>query len=237
MRNLRQLPLRNLWRVMAFDVVAPLAGIAGLLMVGYVLGWPLWWVSVCSVLVLLIVEGVALNLFLLRRDSVTVGTDDDRPGLRLAVVALCTAALAAAVALEYTQWTVKDRNLEGSSDQVVRTAVDMAEAAATVSPANPDASIEQAASMMVPDRVEAFKETIGKTVMVMANNNITVQAQTVTAGVEAIGPAAARVAVIMRSTQTAANQEVRQTLVPVRVTLTKRDNRWQVLEMAPIHVR
>ena len=49
--------MRNLWRLLAFDIMAPLAAIAALLMIGVVLGWPLWWVSACSVLVLLIVRG------------------------------------------------------------------------------------------------------------------------------------------------------------------------------------
>ena len=64
--------MRNAWRVLAFDVAAPLAAIAALLAIGYVLTWPLWWVSLCSVLILLIVEGVAVNVYLLRRDSVTL---------------------------------------------------------------------------------------------------------------------------------------------------------------------
>jgi len=89
--------MRNLWRLLAFDILAPLAAIAALLAIGLILGWPLWWVSACSVLVLLIVEGVGVNFWLLRRDAVSVGTDDDAPGLRLAVVFLCTAALVAAV--------------------------------------------------------------------------------------------------------------------------------------------
>ena len=50
--------MRNVWRLLAFDIVAPLAAIGALLMIGVVLGWPLWWVSACSVLVLLIVEGL-----------------------------------------------------------------------------------------------------------------------------------------------------------------------------------
>jgi MFS superfamily sulfate permease-like transporter len=61
--------MRNAWRVLAFDVVAPLAAICALLGIGIVLGWPRWWVSACSVLVLLIVEGVMVNVWLLRRDS------------------------------------------------------------------------------------------------------------------------------------------------------------------------
>ena len=47
--------MRNAWRVLAFDVAAPLAAIAALLAIGVVLAWPAWWVSLCSVLVLLIV--------------------------------------------------------------------------------------------------------------------------------------------------------------------------------------
>ncbi|HEU0190515.1 MAG TPA: hypothetical protein VFR17_04495 [Mycobacterium sp.] len=229
--------MRSVWRMLAFDIAAPLAGIAGLWLIGQVLAWPLWWVSAFSVLTLLVVEGVAVNFFLLRRDSVTVGTDDDRPGIRAAVAGLCTVALVAAAALAYTHWTVPDRNLERDSGEVVRIATAMAEAAATVSPTNPNESIERAASMMVPDRVDAFKEKIGHTVTEMAEHLITVQAQPLSAGVEAIGPAAARVAVLLRSTQTSADQQSRRTVAAVRVLLTKRDDRWQVLEISPIHVR
>jgi hypothetical protein len=77
--------MRNLARVLAFDVAAPLAAISALLIIGVMLGWPLWWVAVCSILCLLIVEAVLVNAVLYRRDSVTVGTDDDKPGLRLGV--------------------------------------------------------------------------------------------------------------------------------------------------------
>jgi hypothetical protein len=227
----------NLWRVLAFDVAAPLAAVAGLLMIGLVLGWPLWWVSVCSVLVLLIVEGAALNFWLLRRDSVTVGTDDDKPGLRLAVVALCTVALVAAVVLEYTRWTQPDRNLKSDSTEVVQIASEMSQAAATVDPAEPNAGIDRAAAMMVPDRVESFKEKIGRAATDMAYHNVNVQAETLTAGVEAIGPAAARVVVVLRSTQSVMDQPAKRAVVPVRITLTKRDGRWLVLDMSPIHVR
>jgi hypothetical protein len=235
MRILRRVPVRNLWRISVFDIAAPLAGIVALLMIGPVLDWPLWWVSVCSVLVLLIVEGVALNFLLLRRDSVTVGTDDDRPGLRLVVVALCTAALAAAVVLEYTRWTVPDRDLNSDSTEVVRIATAMSEAAATVSPANPNASIDRAAAMMAPDRVDNFKEKIGRAATDMAYRNVSVQAETLAAGVEAIGPSAARVAVVLRSTQSVMDQQAKRAVVPVRVTLTKRDGHWLVLDLSPIH--
>lgn len=237
MNRLKQLPMRNLWRMLAFDILAPLAAIAGLLMIGWVLDWPWWWISACSVLVLLVVEAVVLNFVLLRRDSVTVGTDDERPAFRTVAVALCTAALVAAAVLEYLHWTRPDQDLERDSAQVVQVATEMSETAATVAPADPNSSIERAAEFMVPDRVDAFKSSIGRSATEMANRNITVQAQTLAAGVEAIGPSAARVAVILRSTQTAANEEVRQMVVPVRITLSKRDGRWLVLEMSPIHIR
>lgn len=237
MSKLGNLTSRTLWRVLAIDIAAPLAAIGGLLLTGLMLDWPLWAVSVCSVLVLLIVEGMVVNFLLLRRDKVTVGTDDDRPGLRFGVVALAAAALVAASVLGYLRWTVPDRDLEADAGEVVKTAVAMAESAATVSPANPETSIEKAATYMVPDRVNAFRDSIGRTATEMANRNITVDAQTLSAGVEALGPSAARVAVVMRSVQTVANQQVKQSVVPVRVTLTKRADKWMVLEMSPIHAR
>jgi len=237
MNKLEKLKSRTLWRVLAVDIAAPLATIGGLLLIGLMLDWPLWWVSVCSVLVLLIVEGMVVNFLLLRRDAVTVGTDDERPGLRLGVVVLAATAVVAAAVLGHLRWTEPDRALEADSGEVVKTAVAMAEAAATVSPADPDSSIEKAAAFMVPDRVNAFRESIGRTATEMANRNIAVEAQALSAGVEALGPSAARVAVVLRSTQTVANQQVKQAIVPVRVTLTKRGDQWMVLEMSPIHAR
>src|ERR1700734_2989666 len=144
--------MRNAWRVLAFDVAAALAAIAALLAIGVVLDWPLWWVSLCSVLVLLIVEGVAVNVWLLRRDSVTVGTDDDAPGLRLAVVALCTAAVIAAVLTGYRHWTAPDQDLKVDTAEVVRIATGMAESTATFSPQEPMAAIDRAVAMMVPEQ-------------------------------------------------------------------------------------
>ncbi|ORW19836.1 hypothetical protein AWC18_13355 [Mycolicibacter nonchromogenicus] len=228
---------QSLWRMVAVDVASPLAAVGGLLLVGLTLDWPVWYVSLCSVLVLLIVEGMVVNFMLLRRDKVTVGTDNERPGLRFGVVSLAAAALVAAAVLGYLRWTVPDRELEADSGEAVKVAVAMAEAAATVSPADPNASIEKAVTYMVPDRVNAFRESIGRTANDMAERNIAVEAQTVSAGVEALGPSAARVAVVMRSVQTVANQQVKQSIVPVRVTLTKRGGEWLVLEMSPIHAR
>jgi hypothetical protein len=226
--------MTNIWRLFAFDIAAPLAAVAALLMIGVVLGWPLWWVSACSVLVLLVVEGVGVNFWLLRRDSVSVGTDDDAPGLRLAVVFLCAAALTAAVLTGYTHWTRPDRDFKKDSRQVVSTAMGMAEAMASFTPSAPTSSIDRATAMMVPDQAGAFKEQYQKSSADLAQHNVTAQAATLAAGVEALGPSAASVAVILRVTQTSPGQPANQTAPSLRVALTKRSGNWLVTDVVPI---
>lgn len=226
--------MRNLWRLLAFDIVAPLAAIAALLAIGLVLGWPLWWVSACSVLVLLIVEGVTVNFWLLRRDSVSVGTDDDAPGLRLAVVFLCTAALVAAVVTGYTHWTRSDRVFKDDSRDVVRVATGMAEAMASFTPGAPDSSIDRATALIVPEHAAAFKEQYTKSSAELAQHNVTAQAATLAAGVEALGPSAASVAVILRVTQNAPGQPPSQSAPALRVALTKHGDAWLVSDVLPI---
>jgi hypothetical protein len=226
--------MRNRWRLLAFDVLAPPATIVALLAIGVVLAWPLWWVSACSVLVLLIVEGVAVNFWLLRRDSVTVGTDDDAPRLRLGVVFLCTAALSATVMTGYTHWTTSDREFKDASRTVVQIAIGMAEAEATFTPADPRASVDRAAAMMVPEQAGPFKEQYQKSTVELAQRHITAQASTLAAGLEAIGPSAASVAVILRVTQNEPGQPPNQAAPALRVTLTKRGDNWLVLDVAPI---
>lgn len=229
--------MRNVWRLLAFDIVAPLASIAALVAIGAVLAWPLWWVSVCSVLVLLIVEGAGVNFWLLRRDGVTVGTDDDAPALRLAVVFLCTAALAAAVLTGYTHWTAKDRDFTKDSQDVVRVAAGVAEAEASFSPGAPTVSADRAAAMMVPEQAAAFKEQYRKSSAELIQRNVTAHAVTLAAGVEALGPSAASVAVILRVTQDAPDQPENRAPAALRVTLTKRGNDWLALDVAPINSR
>src|ERR1700742_2633921 len=226
--------MRSLWRLLAFDIVAPLAAIAALLMIGVILGWPLWWVSACSVLLVLIAEGMGVNFWLLRRDSVSVGTDDDAPGLRLAVVFLCAAALSAAVLTGYTHWTRSDRDFKKDCRQVVQTATGMAESMASFTPGAPTSSIDRATAMMVPDHAGAFKEQYNKSSADLAQHNVTAQAATLAAGVEAIGPAAASVAVILRVTQTSPGQPASQTAPALRVALTKRDGNWLVTDVVPV---
>jgi hypothetical protein len=229
--------MRNAWRVLAFDIAAPLAAICALLAIGVVLGWPRWWVSACSVLVLLIVEGVMVNVWLLRRDSVTIGTDDDAPALRLAVVALCAVAVASAVLTGYTHWTLPDRRLKADSTEVVRIATGMAEATATFSPQEPTASIDRAAAMMVPEQATAFRDNFGKATADLAHRNVTASASTLEAGVEAIGPAAAAVAVVLRATQNAPGQPPSNAVLALRIALTKQSDHWLVLGVSPINAR
>jgi hypothetical protein len=229
--------MRNAWRLAVFDVLAPLAAIAALLTIGLVLGWPVWSVAACSAMVLLIVEGVAVNFWLLRRDSVTVGTDDDAPGLRLAVVFLCTAALSAAVVTGYTHWTKSDDEFKADSQAAVQVATGMAEAAASFSPTAPKASVDKAAAMMVPEQAGAFKEQYTKSTADLVQRNVTAQATTLSAGVEALGPSAASVAVILRVTQDTPGQPPSRAAPALRVTLTKRGNDWLVADVAPINSR
>jgi hypothetical protein len=224
-------------RVLVFDVLAPIAAIAGLVYVGLALAWPLWWVSVCSVLCLLIVQGVIVNVVLMRRDGVTVGTDDDGPGLRLAVIGLATVALVAGVVVGYQRWTVPDRAFTADSAEVVRIASSVSEATATFSPQSPTASIDRAAAQMVPERAQAFKDEFAGVAEELTSKNVSAQASTVSAGVEAIGPEIASVAVVMRGTQSVPGQPVDNAVLALRVTLSKTDGRWVVEDVTPIHAR
>ncbi|CAJ1510088.1 hypothetical protein [[Mycobacterium] burgundiense] len=227
--------MRNLLRVVAFDVVAPLTAIAALLMIGVFLGWPRWWVSVCSILCLLIVQAMIVNVVLWRRDKVTVGTDDDGAGLRLTTVGLTTAALAAAVLVGYTGLTLPDERLNRDADEVVRLASAVSEATATFSPQDPTSSINRAAELMAPEQAEAFKANFGKSTEDLARKNISAQAQTISAGVEVLGPDAASVAVVLRSTQHSPGQQTGRAVLALRVALAKPDDRWLVVDVAPIN--
>jgi hypothetical protein len=229
--------MRNRWRVVAFDVLAPLAAVVALVFVGVALAWPLWWVSVCSVLCLLIVEGVIVNFVLARRDSVTVGTDDDGPGLRLAVVAMATVALVAGVLVGYARWTVPDRTLHDDSTEVVGIASSVSEASATFTPQSPTASIDRATAMMSPKSAEAFKNDFAGVAKDLTSKNISAQASTVSAGIEAIGPDAASVAVILRATQSTPGKPSETAVLALRVQLSKNDGHWVVDDVSPIHSR
>jgi len=224
-------------RLLTFDVLAPAAAIVALVFIGMALGWPVWWVSVCSVLCLLIVEAVVVDFVLMRRDGVSVGTDDDGPGLRLAVAGLATAALAAAVVVGYVRWTVPDRDLRADSAQVVDIATGVAEATATFTPQSPTASIDRAAAQMSPQRAEAYKNQFAPVARELASRSVTAQASVVSAGVEAIGPNAASVAVVLRATQSVPGKPPDNSVLALRVMLSSADGHWQVDDVAPIHSR
>jgi hypothetical protein len=229
--------MRNTWRVIAFDVAAPLAAIAALIYIGIALAWPLWFVSVCSVLCLLTVEGVVVNVVLARRDAVTVGTDDDGPGLRLAVAAVATAAVVAGVAVGYLNWTVPDRDLRNDTTEVAGIASSIAEASATFTPQSPTTSIDRAVAMMSPQSAEAFKNQFATVARELSSRNVSAQASTVSAGVEAIGPTAASVAVILHGTQNTPGKPPDTAVLALRVQLSKQDGRWLVDDVSPIHSR
>ena len=229
--------MRNAARVLAFDVLAPLAAIAALLIVGVMLGWPLWWVSLCSILCLLIVQAVIVNVVLYRRDAVTAGTDDDAPVLRLAVVGITTAALVAAAAVGYNRWTLPDRSYDKNSGEVVKIATEVAEATATFVPATPDIAVERAASMMTPEQAEAFKAQFDSTATDLTRRKVTAGARTISAGLEALGSSAASVAVLMRGTQTEAGKPASVAVLALRVALAKLDGGWKVTDVSPINSR
>jgi hypothetical protein len=229
--------MRNRLRVLAFDVLAPLAAIAGLVYVGVALAWPLWWVAVCSVLCLLIVQGMVVDFVLYRRDGVTVGTDDEGPFLRLAVVGLTAVALVVAVVVGYTRWTMPDRAMRADSAEVVGIASSVAEASATFTPQDPNASIDRAAGLMTPERADAYRSEFAAVAKELASKNIAGQANTVSAGVEAIGPAVASVAVVMRGTQNAPGKPPDVAVLALRITLTKDGGKWLVADVTPINAR
>ena len=229
--------MSNRIRVLIFDIALPLLIIGALLTIGVMLGWPLWWVSVCSMLCLLVAQAVVLNAVGFRRDSVTMGTDDDAPALRFAAVGLAAATLASAGIVGYTQWTLPDRAFTRDADEVARLATEVSEATATFTPSDPSSSVDRAAALMTPDSAAAFKTNFGTAIADMAKRNVTAQARTISAGLEALGPSAASVAVLMRSVQSAPGQEPGATVLALRVALTKLDGDWKVVDVAPINSR
>jgi hypothetical protein len=229
--------MRNQARVLAFDVAAPLTAIAALLIIGVMLGWPLWWVSVCSILCLLIVQAVIVNVVLFRRDSVTVGTDDDAPVLRLAVVGATTAAVVVAAVVGYLRWTLPDRAFTSDTGEVVRIASEVAEATATFSPTDPTSALDRAVSLMTPDSAEAFKAQFGSAAADLAKRKVTAQARAISAGLEALGSSAASVAVLVRGSQAEPGQQPESAVLALRVALSKLDDGWKVVDVSPVNSR
>jgi hypothetical protein len=113
----------------------------------------------------------------------------------------------------------------------------VSEATATFTPADPNSSIDRAASFMAPEHADAYKIEFGKATADLAKRNVSAQAQTISAGLEALGPSAASVAVIMRGTQSQPGQPPNTAVLALRVGLSKQSGQWQVLDVAPINSR
>jgi hypothetical protein len=105
---------------------------------------------------------------------------------------------------------------------------------ASFTPSAPTSSIDRAAAMVLPEQAGAFKEQYTKSSADLAQHNVTAQAATLAAGVEAIGPSVASVAVILRVTQNVPGQPPSRASPAVRVALTKRGSDWLVSDVAPI---
>jgi hypothetical protein len=198
---------------------------------------PVWWVSVCSILCLLVVQAVVVNVVLFRRDSVTLGTDDDAPGLRFAVVGVTTVVVLAAAAVGYFRWTLPDRAFTRDTTEVVRVAAQVSEATATFSPLSPSSALDRATSLMAPESADAFKAQFASSTADLAKRRVTAEARTISAGLEALGPSAASVAVLMRGTQTEPGQKSSTAVLALRVALSKLDGIWKVVDVSPINAR
>jgi hypothetical protein len=184
-----------------------------------------------------VLQASVVNFVLFRRDGVTMGTDDDAPRLRLAVVGLTAVAVAAAAIVGYTKWTVPDRATSADMSTVVGIASSVAEASATFTPGAPNVSIDRATSLMAPQRAEAYRNEFNAVAKDLTSRGVAGQASTISAGIETIGPNFASVAVVMRATQNTPNKPAQATVLGLRVTLTKQDGHWLVMDVTPIASR
>jgi hypothetical protein len=97
--------------------------------------------------------------------------------------------------------------------------------------------MDRATSMMVPERAEAFRAQFGSATADMVKRNVSAQASTLSAGLEALGPSSASVAVLMRGTQSVPGQDPSTAVLSLRVALSKQEGDWKVIDVAPISSR
>ncbi len=71
----------------------------------------------------------------------------------------------------------------------------------------------------------------------LASKNVSATAATISAGVEALGPQVASVAVVLRGTQSAPGKPTDNAVMALRVALSKTDGRWLVDNVTPPHSR
>lgn len=225
---------RNTVRVIIFDLLAPLVTMLAIVELGVILRWPTWWVVVCTASCLLIAQGLAVNAYLARRDSVTVGTDDDGPALRTGIVALTTISVLAVAVVGYRHWTVPDR--EGNADRAAVTDVVATVAGAVVNfaPGSPDSYVGKATEHMTEGQTQSFTRDFDRATAELKAKGISQQGEIISVGIEALGPEDAVTATLVRRTSVAAKAQPEESVLALRMTLAKRDGRWLVDNIAPI---
>ncbi|MGV0582313.1 hypothetical protein ABQE45_01005 [Mycobacteroides chelonae] len=225
---------RNTVRVIIFDLLAPLVTMLAIAELGVILRWPTWWVVVCTASCLLIAQGLAVNAYLARRDSVTVGTDDDGPALRTGIVALATISVLAVAVVGYRHWTVPDR--EGNADRAAVTDVVATVAGAVVNfaPGSPDSYVRKATEHMTEGQRQSFTRDFDRATAELKAKGISQQGEIISVGIEALGPEDAVTATLVRRTSVAAKAQPEESVLALRMTLAKRDGRWLVDNIAPI---
>ncbi len=130
-----------------------------------------------------------------------------------------------------------DRALHKDSAEVVGIASSVAEASATFTPSSPTAAIDRATELMSPDRADKYKTEFAAVAEQLTKKNVSASAATISAGVEAIGPQNASVAVVMRGTQNVPGQPPDTAVLALGVTLSKNSGRWLVDDVTPINSR
>ena len=91
--------------------------------------------------------------------------------------------------------------------------------------------------MMAPERAAAFKAQFAPATADMLKRRVTAEAATISTGLEALTPASAAVAVLMRGTQTEPEQQPSTAVLSLRVALARVDDVWKVLDVTPINAR
>ena len=86
-------------------------------------------------------------------------------------------------------------------------------------------------------RAEAYRNEFNAVAKDLTSRGVAGQASTISAGIETIGPNFASVAVVMRATQNIPNKPQQATVLGLRVTLTKQDGRWLVMDVTPLASR
>ncbi|MEC4841679.1 hypothetical protein R2360_20065 [Mycobacteroides chelonae] len=225
---------RNAVRVIIFDLLAPLVTMLAIVELGVILRWPTWWVVVCTASCLLIAQGLAVNAYLARRDSVTVGTDDDGPALRTGIVALTTISVLAVAVVGYRHWTVPDR--EGNADRAAVTDVVATVAGAVVNfaPGSPDSYVRKATEHMTEGQRQSFTRDFDRATAELKAKGISQRGEIISVGIEALGPENAVTATLVRRTSVAAKAQPEESVLALRMTLAKRDGHWLVDNIAPI---